>query len=293
MQTEKKTKLILDTDIGDDIDDAYALGLAVRSPDCELVGVTTVYKDTSIRARLALKLLHVLGRDDVPVAAGRKTGEGGGNQAPWAADFDGRQPIAMSAVDFILEKCKASPGEITLCTIGGLTNLADVLEREPKFGGYVKNVVMMAGMIENEAGKDLPKPEWNVRCDTPASKKVYSGGLNPVAVGLDVTLAMTVPPQYLELLKSSTDPLARALEALRPLWNTERAPTLHDPLALAHALGYNFFDLEARCLEVDDEGRTLTVKGAPNAYAALRPRADAFMRYYFRTTLGDAKCSLS
>lgn len=279
-----KTKLILDTDIGDDVDDAFALALALRAPECDLVGVTTVYQDTPTRATIACKLLHVAGRGDVAVAVGRRTGEVCREQKRWAEGFHTIRPIAQSAADFIVEQCQRHPRQIVLCTIGPLTNLADALAREPHLPTLLKGCVMMLGMVEQEKGKTLPMAEWNAKCDIAAAKKVFASGLQPVMVGLDVTLATKVPQPFLDQLKSSPDPIAQALEALRLLWG-HNVPTLHDPIALAHALGHTFFELEERRIEVDDEGRTLTRAGEPNARVALRPQADAFMKYYFGTVL--------
>ena len=281
-----KTKLILDTDIGDDIDDAFALALAIQAPECDLVGVTTIYQDTTARATVACKLLHVTGRDDVPVATGRRTGDICRDQKKWAEGFATKKAITQPAAEFIVEQCKAQPRQITLVTIGPLTNLADALAIEPNLSRYVKAVVSMAGMADNEKGKDLPMAEWNVRCDVSAAKTFFAAGLNVAMVGLDVTMAMKVPGSYLDQLKASTTPIGRALEALRVLW-AHGTPTMHDPLALAHALGHTFFDLVPRHIEVDDEARTLSRQGTPNATVALHPQVEHFMKYYFGTVLGE------
>ena len=109
-------KILLDTDIGSDIDDAWALGLLIASPDVELVGVTITDGDTAARAKLACKLLHVSGRDDVPVAVGRPTPppDQVDLQFTWAEDFTAKRPVAQSAADFIVETLRAQPGEVTL-----------------------------------------------------------------------------------------------------------------------------------------------------------------------------------
>ncbi len=280
-----KTKIILDTDIGDDVDDAFALALAMRAPECELMGVTTAFHDTAARARIACRLLSRGGCADVPVAMGRKTGDDCREQKKWAEHYTEKQAITPGAVDFILAQCEAHPKEITLVTIGPLTNLSDLLEADPHIGRLLKGVVMMAGKVSAEEGQPLPIAEWNVKCDIGAAKRALEAGLNPVLVGLDVTMAMKVPPICLKALRESNDPVARALEDLRELWG-HGAPILHDPLAVAHAVGHTFFGLEERCIVVDDEGRTRCVNGKHNAKVALRPDPAGFMKYYFGTMLG-------
>src|SRR6187549_795602 len=100
-----RMKVLLDTDIGTDIDDAWALGYALKSPVFELVGVTVTDADTPARARLACKLLHRLGRTDVPVAIGRRTpavpADRVDYQFTWAEDFEAYKPVAVPAVEFL------------------------------------------------------------------------------------------------------------------------------------------------------------------------------------------------
>jgi inosine-uridine nucleoside N-ribohydrolase len=126
-------RIILDTDLGTDIDDAYALAFILASPDLELVGVTIANGRTEQRARLALKMLYEAGREDIPVAVGRPTDSGGTvNQAPWAEDFDAVQPIDQPAAEFIAEQVKAHPDELCLLPIGPLTDaLAEMLSLWP------------------------------------------------------------------------------------------------------------------------------------------------------------------
>ena len=115
-----RLKVLLDTDIGTDIDDAWALGLLMVSPQVELVGVTISDGDTAARAKVAAKLLHAGGRGEVPVAVGRATSppDSVDYQFTWAEDFMTVRPIAQSAADFIVETLRRHPGEITLLAVG-------------------------------------------------------------------------------------------------------------------------------------------------------------------------------
>ena len=92
-QASGKIKVILDTDIGDDIDDAWALAFAISHQNFDLLGVTITHGNTPARAKIALKMLHITGRDSVPVAVGRKTSDGYYHQYTWAEDFTAKQPV--------------------------------------------------------------------------------------------------------------------------------------------------------------------------------------------------------
>jgi inosine-uridine nucleoside N-ribohydrolase len=125
-----KTKIILDTDIGDDIDDAFALALALRSPEVEILGITTAWGDTELRARLVQRFLKENGAPGIPIAAGIATRSVGQfSQARWARDgapFEKK----VDAVDFLLEQVRKMPGDITLVAIGPLTNVAAAIDRD-------------------------------------------------------------------------------------------------------------------------------------------------------------------
>src|ERR1700759_1718606 len=113
--SDSKELVIIDTDIGDDIDDAFALGLAVQSPEFRILGVTTAFGDTKLRAKLAARFLDAVGRQDIPVIAGVETAaKGKFSQAEYAERGDAKEVQPGSAPDFILDQIRKHPGEITL-----------------------------------------------------------------------------------------------------------------------------------------------------------------------------------
>src|SRR5689334_17269454 len=105
-------KVILDTDIGDDIDDAYELSLLVSHPAVRLLGVTTAFGQTRERAELAAKLLHVMGRRDIPVYAGRRGEAAIRDQYAWARGFRSPAIKKEEAVTFLKREFDRAPGEI-------------------------------------------------------------------------------------------------------------------------------------------------------------------------------------
>ncbi|MBD0324030.1 MAG: nucleoside hydrolase, partial [Aldersonia sp.] len=173
----QRIKIILDTDIGDDIDDGWALGLAMQSPALDLQGVTIGHGNTPARAKVACKLLHAGGRNDVPVAVGRKTSDEPEYQFSWAEDFTAKAPVSQPAADFIIETVRKQPGEITLVAVGPLENVADALRKDPGIAKLFKRVVLMSGSIGASAWHAEPIPEWNVVASTPDAQVVYAAGL--------------------------------------------------------------------------------------------------------------------
>src|SRR5215472_12893885 len=141
-RTVQTEKVIIDTDIGDDIDDAFAVALALKSPELEILGITTTFGDTETRAKLLDRLLGEAGRSDIPVAVGiptdAKTALG---QRPYAEGGHFARSSHPKAVDFILEQIRKNPGEITLVTIGPLVNVGAIIDRDPETFRKLKRVV--------------------------------------------------------------------------------------------------------------------------------------------------------
>lgn len=284
---QPRMKVLLDTDIGTDIDDAWALGLLIASPAVELVGVTITDGDTAARAKVACKLLHVTGKGDVPVAVGRRTPppHDVDYQFTWAEDFTAKQPVAQPAAQFIVETLRKSPGEITLVAVGPLQNLADALRLEPELGRLAKRIVLMSGSIGPNAWSPTPVAEWNVVRSTEDAQLVYGAGLPLTIVPLDSTTYVTLRQDERERLRTHPAPLTRALEALYRLWieRPEQRMTLHDQLAIAELLRPGAFF--ARCptlaIAVDDKGvMRVDAPGAKPVSVCLEPKRDAFMQFY-------------
>ena len=284
---QPRHKILLDTDIGSDIDDAWALGLLIASPEVDLIGVTISDGNTPARAKVACKLLHVTGRGEVPVAVGRQTDppDQVDYQFTWAEDFTAKQPLKQSAADFIVEQLRQAPGEITLIAVGPLQNVADALRQEPGLGRLAKRIVLMSGSIGANAWSSRPLAEWNVVRATADAQHVYHSGIPLTIVPLDSTTYVTLRQEERDRLRDHPAPLTRALEALYRLWLDDPGSrmTLHDQMAIAETLRPDaFFDrCETMPLRVDDEGyqRVDAEKGKP-ARVCLEPRRDAFMTFY-------------
>ncbi|MGH2495752.1 MAG: nucleoside hydrolase [Ktedonobacteraceae bacterium] len=241
-QSESDRHLVLlDTDIGDDIDDALALALVLRSPEIMLLGVTTVFGDTRLRARLAKHLLHVFERDEVPVAAGTASpllARHRPSGVPQAVILDAhaqeKQDIsAHSGPELIVQNALAYPGRLTLLCIGPLTNVATALLMEPRLFMAIRNIIMMGGT------SSIPWPEWNVRSDARAAQIVLSAGIPITLLGWNVTTRCQLRASDIERLRDHNTPRTRLLSELITIWQQHRPrwhppyPFLHDPLTIA------------------------------------------------------------
>lgn len=281
-----KTKIILDTDIGDDIDDAWGLAFVTSYQGFAPLGVTITHGNTPERAKIACKLLHVAKRDDIPVFVGRKTNDKVFQQYSWAEDFTAKLPARKSAADFIVETVKRYPGEVTLLAIGPLQNVADALRKEPNLGKYVKRVVLMSGCVYGTSySPGKPVREWNVYQATADAQLVYSAGLPLTIVPLDSTTLVQLSDQERKLVADHNSPLTYALESLYRLWlsSPTQRMTLHDQLAVVEAAspGTFFAKRETLPLIVDEEGNTRVDRERGKAVTVcLEPKRDQFMQYY-------------
>ncbi len=284
---KKAISIILDTDIGTDVDDAFALALILASPELDLRGVTTVGTDPRTRALIVCRFLAAAGRSDIPVAAGAppQPAEEIKKQGRYANPGDDRQPrtpqpVKETAVEFLYQQLRARRGEFTLLTLGPLTNIARLLREHPDCKPWIRRIVMMAGSVRvGYKGKAPPEAEWNVRCDIPAAQAVFASGVPLVVAPLDATTMLKLEEPLRRRLFQAATPVTEQVRMLYELWG-ERTPTLYDPVAVALCFDERFCTMEDMRLEVDAQGRTGIVKGAANARVATAIRDDDFLQWY-------------
>jgi purine nucleosidase len=277
-------KVIIDTDIGDDIDDAFAVALALRSPELDIRGISTTFGDTETRAKLLDRLLGEAGRADIAVAVGTPTRPRTEfTQRRYAEGGRFRRPSHPSAVDFILDQIRRHPGEITLVAIGPLGNVGALIERDPETFHKLKRVVMMGGAIQRGYGDPYsaptpPQPEWNILNDIPSARKLFASGVALFVMPLDSTQLKLDEVKRAFLFRQGT-PLTDALTLLYHQWG-QRTPTLFDPMTIAFIVDPALCPVEAMSVQVDDNGLTRPGSGAPNAQVCLRSDPQAFFRLY-------------
>ena len=278
-------KVIIDTDIGDDIDDAFALALALRSPELQIIGITTTFGDTETRAKLLDRFLAEAGRPEIPVAAGVPTPpKGTFTQRRYAENNRFAKPSHPDAVAFLLEQIRRYPGQITLIAIGPLMNIGAAIDKDPATFRKLKRVIIMGGSIKRGYG-DLgfgppqpPQPEWNILNDIPSSQKLFAAGVPLFVMPLDAT-QLKLDEVKRAFLFSQGTPLTDALTLLYHQWGQE-TPTLFDPMTIAFLVNPNLCPVQPMHIRVDEKGFTRPDAGPANAQVCLDSNPDAFFRFY-------------
>jgi len=279
-----REKIIIDTDIGDDIDDAFAVALALRSPELQIVGISTEFGETETRAKLVDRMLGEAGRQDIPVAIGihtdAKTSFG---QRPYAEGGHFAKTSHPAAVDFILDQIRKDPGEITLVTIGPLVNVGAIIDRDPQTFKKLKRVVSMGGSIDRGYGDPYgpptpPQPEWNILNDVASAKKLFASGVPVYLMPLDST-QLKLDEVGREYLFRQGTPITDALVILYHQWG-QQTPTLYDPMTIAFIDDPKLCPVQPMKITVDDKGMTLRGTGTPNAQVCLHSDSEAFFQFY-------------
>ena len=270
--------VLLDTDLGDDIDDAYALAVCLRHPDLRLLAVSTVRGDTELRAAQARYLLALEGHPELPVAAGSRDAldslvsverncQAGvvppHEEERWRAGrHDGVQALA--------EWSAANPGAVLL-TIGPLTNAGRFVMEFPEEFSLLSRLVIMGGHLD----PNLTHAEWNIHCDPRAAQIVLRAGKPILMVGLDVTLQCRMGKEDLAQVGTARTPLSAALAAMTRLWQEHcnagdpPFPTLHDPLAALAIAEPEVLRTVPRRVEIDRHGNCVLGEGKPNVAWAV------------------------
>jgi len=252
-------KIIIDTDIGDDVDDALAIALALKSPEVELIGITTVFKDTDKRAKLTKKLLEVAGFENIPVYAGCRNPiieKVDATEIPnqYSSDMDNIEYNSdLHAVDYLITTILQSNEDIIIVAIGPLTNLATAIIVEPKIKAKLKGIVMMGGSYSYHCN------EYNILLDPEAAKIVFSSGIPIKALGIDITKKCTLTSTQLKEMEECTTELGTFLMKLSSRWfkawgHEIGTIILHDPLAVYAVFDKNLIKFSSADVKVETRG---------------------------------------
>jgi len=280
-------KIIIDTDIGDDVDDAFALALAIKSPELEILGVTTTFGDTEARARIVDRFLGELGYAEIPVLAGTPAAtKNPMSQKRYGDASHFAKPSHPDAADFLLEQIRKHPGEITLIAIGPLMNIGAAIDKDAATFRKLKRVVLMGGSVRRGYG-DLgytppvpPMPEWNILNDIPSAQKLFTSGVPLFVMPLDST-QLKLDEVKRAFLFSQGTPVTDQLTVLYHLWGQE-TPTLFDPMTIAFALRPDLCPMQALHIRVDEKGFTREAPGTPNAQVCLDSNSEDFFKFYLK-----------
>jgi purine nucleosidase len=297
-QSPTSQPVIIDTDIGDDIDDAFAIGLALESPELQILGVTTGWGNTPLRARMAARFLQDTGHADIPVAVGMEKYPMKGTLSFSQSKYADRGPERAwpAAVDFILQQIREHPGEITLIEIGPETNLGAAIARDPETFRKLKRIVLMGGSVYRgydgfayPTAAPHPTPEWNILCDVDAARKVFASGVPLYVMPLDSTQIKLQELERARIFSSGTA-LTDALTVLYHQWayqTKQQTPTMFDAVAVAYALRPDLCPTEPMRLRIADDGSTKPEAGVPNAQVCLKSDSDAFLQFFVARIVGS------
>ena len=270
------------------MDDAFALALLLASPELEILGITLGHGQTDKRGRLACRLLHETGREDIPVAMGRPTplvvghpeiSEPDPRQFSWAEGFSTVEPIDAPAADFIADQLRRHPGQITLISVGPVSNLAELLQKDPEVLQLAKRVYSMFGSFYlGYAGSPVPSAEWNVRAD-------YT--LRPQTVFLNRADHLCRAGRHgFRQVESRTTPsplgppLPPHRRGFRPFTGSGggKHPFLFDAVPIGMVLWPELFRTRAAHVRTTAEGFTVIDESRPpNSRVAMSIRTDEFL----------------
>ena len=297
------TQLLLDTDIGTDVDDALALALLIAEPDVDLVGVTTVHGHAPLRAAIARSLLEVSPKAHVPVVAGRSTPlrrssvegfhwnemwghEGAGVLTDTERQVPDDDPTREDAARFIIDAAEAAREPLSVLTVGPVTNLALALQMEPGLAGALGPVTIMGGIVERHMVAWPASFETNLNSDPLAAAIVLGSGLDITLVPLEVTLQVYLDRADRDRLEADGGPvsqkLVRLIEEMRDPFlafagrygldgsHFDERTYLHDPLAVHAALGGAHTTLRDAAIAVEYEGQILRTIDHPERRPNMR-----------------------
>lgn len=258
--------VILDTDIGSDIDDTWALGMLLGHPEIDLKLIVTAFEDTSRKTRLVAKMLERMGRTDVPLGMGVKTKDESTNQDKWLGDYalDGyKGKVHADGVQAMIDALMGSKEKVTLVVIGPQTNIREALRREPKIAEKAR-VVSMAGSVHiGYGGKQGRDPEWNVKADVEAARAVFAAPWEITITPLDTCGTIILRgDRYAKVRDAKENRAVVVMENYRDWTNRKHYPenessVLFDTVAAYLAFDEKLVQMETVKLTIDDAGNTV------------------------------------
>ena len=285
-----KTPVVLDTDIGDDIDDTWALALLLRSPELDVQLVTTTCGKAEYRAKIIARLLTVAGRTDVAIGLGEGGHGGVGGQQAWVAKYklsDYAGKVHTDGAGAIIDLIERSKEPVTVIAIGPLHTLAAVVNRRASVAAKASLVGMDGSVRKGYNGKAPASAEYNVAANAPAAQKVLSAAWRQIAITpLDTCGTVNLSGKRFETLKKSHDPLAQAVVENYRIWKNAKtadaidaSSVLFDTAAvyLAYPGSRPLMKLETLPISVTRDGFTrIDPKGTKMSVATEWENLDGF-----------------
>ena len=290
-------KVIVDMDIGDDIDDAFALALLLQSPDIEIVGITTAWGDTALRGRLLERMLRETGHAGIAVSQGiATTNPTPFTQARYAARGQAPATAPQDAVEFILREAARQPGQVTLLALGPLTNIGAAIARDAAAFGKLKQVVMMGGSVRAGYRKSQYVPtrpadkEYNIVSDIAGAQALFTSSVPIVMMPLDST-QIRLDEVERNAIFGHGSPLTDAVTLLYHQWIDSYQPWSSNMPSLFDVVPVTWLIDPASCptvplrIAVTGDGYTREVAGRPNAQVCLASNQPRFVEILMQRLL--------
>ncbi|MBP7793297.1 MAG: nucleoside hydrolase [Candidatus Goldbacteria bacterium] len=281
-----KIPVVLDTDIGTDIDDTWALAFLLKCPELDLKMVLTDTGDTIYRAKLAAKFLEIAGRTDVPVGVGLQFKDSRYYMQEWLAgyklqNYSGK--IYKDGVAAFIDTVMQSKEKITLICISSMPNIAAAIEAEPRIVKKLKFVGMQGSIYRGYDGKKKPDAEANVKYHTESCLKVFSTLKDIVISPLDTCGTIRIKGNQYKKIIQSKDPVLEALIENYRIWkkNVEwpvscdikkESSVLFDTAAVCLAFEEKYFKMKKLKIRISEDGMTIPDKSGIYVRAAIEWR---------------------
>lgn len=268
--------LVLDTDIASDVDDALALAVLFGSPEVDLIGCTTVYGDTLLRARVASRFVRLAGRELTVVPGETETLSGrevwwGGHEGSNFVDLEAEKvDTTISATDFLLQRAAEHHGELDILCIGPLTNIARAIDAAEQFTRDVRRLYIMGGRF------DRPDPEHNLKSDVRAAQIVFESGIPITVTGLDITTQAQLSADEVATI-AAAGLLGAALAAEIDTWWTYTGHEWnnpHDPIAALTLITPQWYEFTSSTVVITEDGTSVDTpndSGTTQVTSGIRP----------------------
>jgi len=268
---DKKIPVILDTDIGSDIDDTWALVMMLNSPELDVKLIATDTGDTTYRAKIVARLLEIAGRTDVPIGIGPAVVDAPSSQAPWVEGYSlSSYPgiIQEDGVSAIVDTIMSSPEPVTLICIGPVPNVRAALEREPRIAERARFVGMHGSIRRGYGGSTEIAAEYNVVRDPRACRVAFAAPWDVTITPIDTCGIITLEGKKYRAVHDCDDPLVQAVIENYRIWTRHsqwargfdpetQSSVLFDTVAVYLAFSEELLVMEDLGIRVTDDGHTV------------------------------------
>ena len=269
---DKKIPVILDTDIGNDIDDTWALGMLLKCPELDVKLITTASDNTTVKAKLVAKSLDLVGRTDIPIGIGLSKNRKKGPLYRWIKEYDLSNYsgiIHENGIEALCSTIIESPEPITLIVIGPCGNIAEALRTNPDIAKNARFVGMHGSIRIGYVGSRVPSPEFNVQQDIQACREVFQAPWEKTITPLDTCGNIALSGRYYKPFLNCNNPIVNVIKENYNLWakksvinkfmktNPEQNSTvLFDTVAIYLAFSEELLNIEELKIEITDKGLT-------------------------------------